>query len=312
MIGNTYQFAWEVSLIEWCQAYIPTFAINALSAISEIGDTLVVVLLLGFFYLCFDKRVGKKLMFSTFISLQISGGLKNIFKRRRPYFDNENIECLKVVDNHYDMYDLLKQGFSFPSMHSSNIVTITGTFYQEYKKKILLVASIVISLLVGTSRFVLGCHYPTDVLAGWLLGIVAVIVVSNLQDKASEKWIYAIILVTTFIGFFICDSDEFYTICGISIGFIGCCIFDNKYSKFKNTRNIVKCILRLILALVVFLIFGEGLKLFFSKDVLEANTLFAHTYRMIRYAIASFTSMGLTPCLYKYNIFELDDNIKND
>lgn len=309
-MGNTYQFAWEVSLIEWCQAHIPTFVINALSAVSEIGDTLVVVLLLGFFYLCFDKKIGKKLMFATLLSLQVSGGIKNIFKRRRPYFDNENIECLKVVDSNYDKYNIVKQGFSFPSMHSSNIVTITGTFYQVYRKKILLIVSIVFSLIIGISRFVLGCHYPTDVLAGWLLGVITVIVVGNLQDKASEKWIYAIILVFTFVGFFICDSDEFYTVSGISIGFIGCCLFDDKYSKFNNTRNITKCLLRLILAFVAFLIFGEGLKLFFSEEVLEANTLFAHVYRMLRYAIASFVSMGLTPCLYKYNICKLNDKIK--
>lgn len=307
MMGNTYQFAWEVSLIEWCQTHIPTFAINALSIISEIGDILVMVLLLGFFYLCFDKRVGKKLLFTTFISFQISGVLKNIAKRRRPYFDNKNIECLKVVDSNYDKYDLIKQGFSFPSMHSSNIVVTTGTLYQRYKKRILLIVSIVLSLIIGISRFVLGCHYPTDVLAGWLLGIVSIIVIGKLQDKASEKWIYIIILAFTLIGFFICDSDEFYTMSGISIGFIGCCIFDNKVSKFKNTRNIIKSVLRLVLSSIAFLAISEGLKLIFPTEVLEAGTLFAHFYRLIRYAIAMFVSIGLIPNIYKYNILKLKD-----
>ena len=312
MIGYTFQFAWEVQLIEWCQTHIPQPAIETLSFLSNIGDTVVMVMLMAFFYLCYDRKLGKRIMYTTIISLIFAGELKNIFKRRRPYFDNENIKCLKVVDKKYDMYDVEKQGFSFPSMHSSNIVNILGTWYKSNKSSILLVFSILFSLLVGISRFVLGCHYPTDVIFGWLYGTASVIILGKVQDKLSNKHLYILICVLCGIGFLYCESADFYTSSGIAFGFIACNIVDDKYINFKSTRNIVKVILRLLFAGSIFLITSEILKLPFTDEMLEASTVFSRTYRTIRYAVASFFGLGLTPMIYKYNILKLDDKMKDE
>ena len=40
---------------------------------------------------------------------------------------------------------------------------------------VILVIGIGLPLLVGISRFILGVHYPTDVLVGWLMGIVLIV-----------------------------------------------------------------------------------------------------------------------------------------
>lgn len=312
MIGNTFQFAWEVQLIEWCQNNLPSFLINTLSFISNVGDTIPLVGIVMFFYLCYDKKLGKRILFNTLASFILAGELKNIFKRRRPYFDNDNVKCLKIVEKDYDLYDIKNQGFSFPSLHSSNISVITGTLYSYYKKHALLIAAIIISAIVGISRFVLGCHYPTDVIVGLILGVGSVIIFGKLQDKLDDKYFYIFLISLIIIGFTFCESSDFYTISGITIGFIVSDILDKKYSNFKNTRNIIKMIARLALACAVFLAISEGMKLPFSSDVLEANNLFAYMYRTARYAIASMCGMGLTPIIYKYNILKLNDNTKDE
>ena len=85
-------------------------------------------------------------------------------------------------------------------MHSSNIVTISGSLYYGLKNKALLVVSIIFSIIVGISRFVLGCHYPTDVLIGWLLGITVLILDKKLISKLSNKQTYIFLLLVGGIG----------------------------------------------------------------------------------------------------------------
>lgn len=312
MIGNTFYFDFEVKLIEWCQTNLPASFIQLAKYATYLGDVVFMVGIVAFFYLCYDKKAGRRIVFNAVFSLLVSCEVKNIFKRRRPYFDNESIKCLKVVDENYDAYDITKQGFSFPSMHSSNISTVTGSIFEYYRKKVLLIIAIVVSLLVGISRFVLGCHYPTDVLFGLLSGLITVIFFSKLQDNLSDSKLYLVMIVFGLVGFIFCESTDFYSAYGIAVGFIFCDFFDKKYTKFNNTRNIAKIILRLLFACGVFLAVSEGLKLPFNEEILDANTVFAHAYRAFRYAIASFIGMGLTPILYKYNILKLDDKMKGD
>ncbi len=66
--------------------------------------------------------------------------------------------------------------FSFPSGHAIASVVLYGFIafifsrrYPEYRKAALVAAGITI-VLIGFSRLYLGVHFPTDVLAGYLLG----------------------------------------------------------------------------------------------------------------------------------------------
>lgn len=307
MIGNTFQFDWEVKLIEWCQNSIPSIIIDGLTYMSYLGDAVLSVAIICIFYLWYDKKLGRRILFTTITSMLFACEIKNIFKRRRPYFDNENIECLKIVDKEFDMFDVKKQGFSFPSLHSSNTVSIFGTIYDYYRHKPLLIIAIVIPLIVGTSRYVLGCHYPTDVIVGWMIGLSAVIIYSKIQTKLSDKQLYICFIVLGLIGITYCESADFFQAYGIGLSFILCEKIDKKYINFKNTRNPIKGILRLLFGLGVFVLVSQVLKLPFSKEFLEGDSIVSNLYLAFRYGLSTFAGIGLTPIIYKYNVFKLDD-----
>lgn len=65
-----------------------------------------------------------------------------------------------------NIYDISAQGYSFPSAHSTNAVSVFGSLAVNLRKRWFTVIAIMIPLLTGISRFVVGAHYPTDVMAG--------------------------------------------------------------------------------------------------------------------------------------------------
>jgi undecaprenyl-diphosphatase len=71
--------------------------------------------------------------------------------------------------NSLDIIPLYNEiGFSFPSQHSAVFATIaTCAFFLNKKLGIIF---IVISVLVGLSRIVIGVHYPLDILGGFFFG----------------------------------------------------------------------------------------------------------------------------------------------
>lgn len=77
------------------------------------------------------------------------------------------------------MPSVVETSYSFPSGHAMNssVFYLTIAFYTYHftrKKKLSLVVTggaIVLLLLIGFSRVYLGVHYPSDVVAGYVVGV---------------------------------------------------------------------------------------------------------------------------------------------
>jgi undecaprenyl-diphosphatase len=77
---------------------------------------------------------------------------------------------------------------SFPSGHSGNsmslylaigIVLSVVVLRRPFPRALLVITAVAISIAIGLSRLELGVHWPTDVVAGWAVGVVCAVAVST-------------------------------------------------------------------------------------------------------------------------------------
>jgi len=303
--GITFYFDWEVHLIEWIQSWLGSAGTAIASFITLFGEEFIIVAILGFLYWCYDKDFGKYVGINVLVGITWNPLLKNILLRRRPYFDNEGIQCLKAVDSKADIMDISAQGFSFPSGHSTNAAIIYPSLALYKKKRFFLVIAILLPLLVGISRFSIGVHYPTDVICGWLLGLLIVLIMTILQKKVQKEWLlHLIIFVFSAVGFFYCRTNDYFTGLGLMAGLFLAIEFDKRFVQFETTRNVLSCILRLAGGLVIYMGLNTLLKLPFPKDLLHSATMLSFTIRFFRYMLVGFVSMGLYPMVFKFKPFK--------
>ncbi len=102
--------------------------------------------------------------------------LKNMVARIRPY---EVIEGLTIIV-------AKEHSYSFASGHAAiAFASSVGVF--RYLPKKASVCLVVLAALIALSRLYVGVHYPTDVLAGTVIGIVFGLIASFAVMKITER-----------------------------------------------------------------------------------------------------------------------------
>ena len=286
--------------MEAIQAHLGEIGAKIASIISMLGEETFLVLVLGFVYWCWDKKVGRVIGLSIVMGVTYNPLAKNIALRRRPYMDNPSIQCLKPVDSSASIYDLKAQGYSFPSGHSTNSTIAFGSIVYFFKNKALRIICIILPLAVGISRFCVGVHYPTDVIFGWAMGTCIVFLMPWLLKKfPNKKVLYPVIFVISCVGWFYCKTNDYYTGLGMMGGFFIADIFEEKYVRFENTRSAVSSVIRVIVGAGLFLGLNAALKLPFPARILEAENAVAYLIRTVRYAIVMFVEVGVYPMSFR-------------
>ena len=304
-MGNVFYFSWEPALMIMLQHAMGSAGGAVASFLTLFGEETILILILGFLYWCYDKELGRTIGISILAGTCINPMIKCIVLRIRPYMVHPEIICLKPVDSGADIFVISAQGYSFPSGHSMNAAIMYGSLPVCIKERsgqvpaVFKAAAFLLPLLVGFSRVLLGNHYPTDVLFGWLCGALVIFIYAKLRCMVKHEW--QLWIGTAFCaapGLFYCRTADYFTAFGLLLGFIAAMFFEQRFVGFRPTRQPLRILIRVIGGLIVYLILNTALKLPFSPEFLSSGTLAALFVRLVRYMIVAFAMLGLYPLLF--------------
>jgi len=254
-----------------------------------LGQELILVAVIAAVYFAVDKRFGERTAITVLTAASLNGIIKEGVKRPRPYV--AGVVSRVEVDN-FLVSTNMSGSYSFPSGHSMNSAAFFGQSALTLKRKWVTVVCAAVTLLIMLSRLYLGVHYPTDVLAGGVLGLTVAIMFSLLYNKSETLALYlaAALAVGFSLALFFMTGEDTFSACGALVGCTFGILAERKYIRFSMPDTWWKGIIRVALGLLVILGLRAGLKL-----VLPALPFF----RFLRYAVMIFIGMGVYPLCFK-------------
>lgn len=122
------------------------------------------------------KLTAIQMVGSLIVTTIIVLALKHFINRPRPYITYPLIWHV-TADN----------DGSFPSGHTSVCFAIAAILSLNYRKRYIIIPFFVWAVLVAYSRLYLGLHYPSDVAAGAVIGMIASWMVYKIFCRSGEK-----------------------------------------------------------------------------------------------------------------------------
>ena len=172
----------ESNILVWIQENLRITALDVIMPyISKINNagalaiaTVVVLLLIKKY-----RNVGITAftsLFTEFILVNVL--LKQIICRTRPFYVNDALQYLGT----------LPKDFSFPSGHTGSSFAVATVMLMCMPKKYG-VTAIVVATLIALSRLYNGVHYPTDVLAALMIGVLTSICAVKVVFPKVNTWL---------------------------------------------------------------------------------------------------------------------------
>ena len=172
--------AWFDSVIlSWFQSIQNEFLTVLFKAITFLGEGGLIWIALGLCLIAYKKTrwVGITVLLALLFSLLVGNvTLKPLVARPRPCWRNPLVNLL--IQNPKD--------YSFPSGHSLSSFAAAMAIFMNHRK--MGVAALLFAFIMGCTRLYFYVHYPTDVLAGMLFGLILGFLAYWIATKGRKKW----------------------------------------------------------------------------------------------------------------------------
>ncbi|MBE6536599.1 MAG: phosphatase PAP2 family protein [Ruminococcaceae bacterium] len=189
-----------MKLLFWFEKIRTPFFDSIFSGITHLGDEIALMLIAIVLFWCINKRSGYYMLVSGFLGIIVNQVLKLACKIPRPEKINTKLSIVESARAG-------ATGYSFPSGHTQNAVTVFGSIFLITKKIWVKIVAVVIAILVGVSRMYLGVHTIWDVIAAAGCAIIILLILEELfkNDEIFNKAMPYIVgvLALAAVGFYL-------------------------------------------------------------------------------------------------------------
>jgi membrane-associated phospholipid phosphatase len=142
-----------------------------LTAFTMLGEEQFYLIFMPAIFWCFDAILGIRIGIILLLSNGVNSFFKLCFHSPRPYWVDSRVRVLYKTET----------SFGLPSGHAQNAASVWGMFAIHLKQKWQQIIVIAVIFLIGFSRILLGVHFLSDVLLGWLIGALVLMAVTRLE-----------------------------------------------------------------------------------------------------------------------------------
>ena len=292
----------DIEILVWICEHRNAFLDTFMSLVTHMGGELVLIAIACAVYWLMNRRFGDRMLLTVFSGILVNQALKIVFCIQRPWVRSERVVPLEgAVED--------ATGYSFPSGHTANAVSLFGCLSREKRIKRFAPLFWVLAALIGFSRMYLGVHTPQDVLVSFIIGIFLVLGMEKLTNKLYEKpEIDKYIAGTSiFLGIAICvfallrpypdengakNALDAIKLSGAAVGLMAGWLIERRMIRFETPKSILAACVRFAGGLILVLLIMKGLK---SPLI----SLFSETAgSFIRYSLVGFTATCLWPLMF--------------
>jgi len=312
----------QIEIIIYLQA-ITDWLVTPMEFFSFLGTEDFYLFVAPALYWCVDRTLGYRFAIFLLASNSLNSLLKLVFHMPRPYWFDARVQP-------YGM----ESSFGIPSGHSQNAVVVWGMLGWSLSRQSIRWIAITLMFLIGFSRIILGLHFISDVLFGWLIG--ALLLISLLYvEKIVTPWIklqstqaivilsglvsLAVILLGIALKFslsgweipaiWISNAAVYFpevntvepisligliTAAGFFFGITIGAVWIERSGGFSNQAKPLILLIRFLVGIIGVLILWRGLGIIFPYG----DNLLAYTMRYIRYALVGVWVSGFAPWLF--------------
>jgi membrane-associated phospholipid phosphatase len=290
---------WGIEVIVWVQAMSNPFFNAIFKALTFLGNKEFYLLVLPIVYWCVHRQTGMALGYASLLSAWLNDLVKHLFKIPRPEAFDARVRVLAEETIP-----------SFPSGHAQNAVVNWGYLAYRFRNRNFAVIAVLLILGIGLSRIVLGVHFPQDVIGGWLIGLVLLLIYIWAEPPV-ERWLVRQSVVTqlvlaagmpvVLIFLHPADTEGLYpaagsitpmsALVGLGLGII----MERQTVRFRVDGPWEQRGLRFLVGMAVVGVFYLGPRLLLPEDMaygLEA------AIRFVRYALVGWAVAFLAPWLF--------------
>ena len=304
-----------IQIIQALQSLSPALD-GLMKFITFLGTINFYLLLIPFVYWVVSPPLGLRVLLVLITTDFLGLCTKHLLRQPRPYW----IGDVKPLAT--------EPSYGIASTHSSDSLAVWGYLAYRLKKNWLWALSILMVCLIALSRMYLAVHFPTDVLGGWLIGLVVIFLFAkgepwllpwlNRLSGAGQIGIgFVVSIVMILIGWLINlliapipDPPEwaqyalqargishYITLAGALFGVVAGYVLMRRYAAFQTKGAWWQLLLRYILGIIGVLAIYLGLDVVFGMIAGDETTI-GLILRYIRYSAVTLWAIFGAPWVF--------------